>query len=314
MEREIIDARNQAQVLDDTRRRLHDTQQICQELADENRRLRQEVSRWQESFAVSVATRVATDSNDTKIVQTREDGGAELSLDRHSLLPANSDEYMPAEISGWEAKSPNNRFQRTGGEYPQLSSFDSTAGVSMETAEDTNWGVLKSVKQQWHFGALAASVVAVAGAVALGMLGNRFTPPKEVAVAITSGSQEYPVEAASKPQSEPEPQLRGTFSPKSTTLEYRPQAVAKPQSKPAPQPRGVVQTVRPTPRRGTFETVLATQVYDGPSENAALVASIQAGMKVTVVNSSNGWLEIRSRYGRPPGFIRQNTAVMVAQN
>ena len=314
MEREIIDARNQAQVLDDTRRRLHDTQQICHELADENRRLWQEVLRWQESFAVSLATRVATDSNDTKLVQTREDGGAELSLDRHSLLPANSDEYMPAEISGWEVKSPNNRFQRTGGEYPQLSSLDSTAGVSMETAEDTNWGVLKSVKQQWHFGALAASVVAVAGAVALGMLGNRFSPPKEAAVAITSGSQEYPVEAASKPQSEPEPQLRGTFSPKSTTLEYRTQAVAKPQSKPAPQQRGVVQTVRPTPRRGTFETVLATQVYDGPSENAALVASIQAGMKVNVVNSSQGWLEIRSRYGRPPGFIRQDTAVMVAQN
>ncbi|MGZ9220281.1 MAG: SH3 domain-containing protein, partial [Candidatus Binatia bacterium] len=107
---------------------------------------------------------------------------------------------------------------------------------------------------------------------------------------------------------------QGAVSPTNTSPEYRAQAVAKPQSKPAPQQRGVVQTVRPTPRRGTFETVLATQVYDGPSENAALVASIQAGMKVNVVNSSRGWLEIRSRYGRPPGFIRQDTAVRVAQN
>ena len=313
-EREITDAKNQAQVLDDTRRRLLDTQKICQELADENRRLGQEVSRWQESFAVSLATRMASDSNDIKVVQTRANGGAELSVDWHSLLPANSDESKPAVISGWEAKSPNKLYQRTGRQHAQLSSGDSPLGGSMETEEDANWRASKSGKQQWHFGALAASVVAVASAVALGMLGNRISPPKEATVAITRSSQEYPAEAASKPQSEPEPQLRDTSSPKSTAPEYRAQAVAKPESKSAPQQRGVVQTVRPTPRRGTFETVLATQVYDGPSENAALVASIQAGMKVNVVNSSRGWLEIRSRYGRPPGFIRQDTAVMVAQN
>ncbi|MGZ9130014.1 MAG: hypothetical protein ACXW4Z_19735 [Candidatus Binatia bacterium] len=314
MEREITAAKNQAQVLDDARRRLSDTQQICQELADENRRLWQEVSRWQEGFAVSVATRVASDSKDIKVVQTRANGGAEFSVDWHSLLPTKSDEHMPAETSIWETTSPHKGLQRTRGEHRQHSSGDSPAGVSMETAEDTNWRALKSVKQQWHFGALAASVVAVAGAVALGMLGNRISPPKEATVAITSSSQEYPVEAASKPQSEPEPRPQGAVSPTNTSPEYRAQAVAKPQSKPAPQQRGVVQTVRPTPRRGTFETVLATQVYDGPSENAALVASIQAGMKVNVVNSSRGWLEIRSRYGRPPGFIRQDTAVMVAQN
>ena len=314
MEREITDAKNQTQVLDDTRRRLSDTQQICQELADENRRLWQAVSRWQESFAISVATRVASDSNDTKVVQTRANGGAELSLDWHSLLPANSRQHRPTETSIWETTSPNKGFERTRGEHPQLSSGDSPAGVSMETAEDANWGVLKSVTHQWHFGALAASVVAVAGAVALGMLGNRLTPPKEVAVPIKSSSQEYPVAATSKPQREPEPQLRGTSSPKSTSQEYRPQAVAKPQRKPEPQLRGTIETVRPTPRRGTFETVLSTQVYDGPSENAALVAAIQAGMKVNVVSSSHGWLEIRSKYGRPPGFIRQETAVMIAQN
>ena len=68
------------------------------------------------------------------------------------------------------------------------------------------------------------------------------------------------------------------------------------------------------PKLINYVTVGNTIPTEGRSAYVARVASIQAGMKVTVVNSSQGWLEIRSRYGRPPGFIRQDTAVMVAQN
>jgi hypothetical protein len=90
--------------------------------------------------------------------------------------------------------------------------------------------------------------------------------------------------------------------PETSFQEYAVQAVSKAQKKPAPR------------LRGTFETVRPTQVYTGPSENSALIADIGAGMKLNVVGSSYGWLEIRSRHGRPPGFIRQEATVRIAQN
>jgi hypothetical protein len=66
--------------------------------------------------------------------------------------------------------------------------------------------------------------------------------------------------------------------------------------------------------QGTFETVRPTQVYDGPSENSAWIADISAGMKLNVVDSTFGWLEIRSMHGRPRGFVRQEAAVSIARN
>jgi len=34
-------------------------------------------------------------------------------------------------------------------------------------------------------------------------------------------------------------------------------------------------------------------------------------MKVSVVNSRDGWLEIQSKHGRPPRFIRRDVAARV---
>ena len=77
--------------------------------------------------------------------------------------------------------------------------------------------------------------------------------------------------------------------------------VAKPQTKAAPR------------LPGTYETIRTTQVYTGPSENSALIASIGPKTRLNVINVNKGWLEIRSRHGRPPGFIRQEAAVRIGQ-
>jgi regulator of replication initiation timing len=77
--------------------------------------------------------------------------------------------------------------------------------------------------------------------------------------------------------------------------------VAKPQTKAAPR------------LPGTYETIRTTQVYTGPSENSALIGSIGPKTKLNVINVNKGWLEIRSRHGRPPGFIRQEAAVRIGQ-
>jgi tetratricopeptide (TPR) repeat protein len=62
---------------------------------------------------------------------------------------------------------------------------------------------------------------------------------------------------------------------------------------------------------GAYSIVKPTQVYSGPSEDSAFIANIDAGIQVNVVSARNGWYEIRSKSGRPPGFIRRETATRI---
>jgi len=42
------------------------------------------------------------------------------------------------------------------------------------------------------------------------------------------------------------------------------------------------------------------------------VSAINKGTRVTVVGSVGEWLEVRSKHGNPPGFIRRDDAMFVA--
>lgn len=63
----------------------------------------------------------------------------------------------------------------------------------------------------------------------------------------------------------------------------------------------------------TYETVRSTAVHEEPANSARVVAQITKGTQITVVGSSGGWLEIRSRHGKPPGFIRADDAMFVSR-
>jgi len=324
LDRQLSKGKIQVQLLEDTHQRLRETERVCQKLAEENRRLGEEVSLWQERLAASeesqrqvsilrrqleelqaeharlinekhqaqeecaaggepiAVSRLVSDSAGAKVIQTMANAGAELSLDRGRLSAAKVHQRMPSAIAISEAKSLNNDSQ-TRGDQSQLSSGDLAAGIHLEKEEEASWVGWTSVKRQWSFGAVAATIFVIAGAVATGILGTKFSAPKEVAVVPETSFQEY---LASK---------EVAVAPETSFQEYKVEAVSKPQKKPAPR------------LRGTFETVRPTQVYSGPSD-------IGRGTKVNVVDSSYGWLEIRSRHGRPPGFIRQDAAVSIARN
>jgi hypothetical protein len=64
----------------------------------------------------------------------------------------------------------------------------------------------------------------------------------------------------------------------------------------------------------SYEVVQATRVFSAPSEHSQLVANVEPGTQVNVVDSRNGWLEIRSKHGRPPGFIQKTAAIRIGQN
>jgi len=62
---------------------------------------------------------------------------------------------------------------------------------------------------------------------------------------------------------------------------------------------------------GTYEVTRGARVFAAPSEFAQQVGEIEPGLKVNVVNARDGWLEIHSKHGRPPGFIRSDAVARV---
>ncbi|HXG49925.1 MAG TPA: hypothetical protein VNN77_00785 [candidate division Zixibacteria bacterium] len=65
---------------------------------------------------------------------------------------------------------------------------------------------------------------------------------------------------------------------------------------------------------GVYETIRHTQVHEEPSGSSRTVSEIKKGTKVTVVRSVGEWLEVRSRLGNPPGYIRWDDAMFVGKS
>lgn len=76
-----------------------------------------------------------------------------------------------------------------------------------------------------------------------------------------------------------------------------------------PQPA----VARRTVVAGAYETTRATSVYENPSSAARVIAQIGPGTRINVVNSTGGWLEVRSKRGNPPGYVRSDDARVIAK-
>jgi hypothetical protein len=132
----------------------------------------------------------------------------------------------------------------------------------------------------------------------------------------------------SVPQSQ-SPEPPPSASPESS--EQRPNVVSRPrpntESEPSPrkaplqtdeqQSKGNARSAKvpasaPTSRRasaaGAYETRDSTPLFESPSSSSRVVANIPPGTRVEVVSSKGDWLEVHSRRGNPPGFIRRQDA------
>ncbi len=65
-----------------------------------------------------------------------------------------------------------------------------------------------------------------------------------------------------------------------------------------PEPTRVVRT-------GAYEVRYPTFVYSDPSQDSRKITRLEEGTKVNVVGGKGDWFEIRSKHGRPPGFIKR---------
>jgi len=99
-------------------------------------------------------------------------------------------------------------------------------------------------------------------------------------------------------------------------LKAAPKQTARASAPAAPQPRDrAVASAPPAPppqappRRaseaGQYEVVRDTALLEKPSSSAREVALVQRGIIVNVVSSVGDWYEVRSKYGKPPGYIRR---------
>jgi predicted nucleic acid-binding Zn-ribbon protein len=101
-------------------------------------------------------------------------------------------------------------------------------------------------------------------------------------------------------------------SPKAEALRPDERVRAKPDDAKAAVRNTSQEPAAKTPRSqstfGAHTIVKSTPVYSEPNEDSALITRLDPGTQVNVVAARRGWYEIRSRSGRPPGFIRQDGA------
>jgi len=88
----------------------------------------------------------------------------------------------------------------------------------------------------------------------------------------------------------------------------------RPPAAPAPvKEKAVAKSAEPGWRRpaepGRYEVIRATTVFERPSASSREVTTVTKGTVVNVVGSQGEWLEVRSKQGRPPGFIRRDDAM-----
>lgn len=65
---------------------------------------------------------------------------------------------------------------------------------------------------------------------------------------------------------------------------------------------------------GTYETIRPTAVYEEASGTSRVLSKVAKGTRFEVVRSSGDWLEVRSKHGNPPGFVRADDAMFISRS
>jgi hypothetical protein len=78
---------------------------------------------------------------------------------------------------------------------------------------------------------------------------------------------------------------------------------------PLPQPVAARRTAEP----GVYETTRPTSVHENPSSASPVISQISGGTRINVVSSTGDWLEVRSKRGNPPGYVRSDDARLIGR-
>jgi hypothetical protein len=213
----------------------------------------------------------------------------------------------------------NDSFDKTNGisaEPPHHHSTSLTAAIIAGTpvTSELSRSGLKKKKRRFGIFPAAMGVLVVGGVLAASFLGKdseqdpSATPnPSGVSTAANMESQPKPAETQSKDGDSIDKPIRvAPAIPLATPVESR---IAKVSEK------GTTASVKPSSASWeSYEIIQPTRVFSAPRADSQLIANIEPGTQVNVVDSRDGWLEIRSKHGRPPGFIQKTAAIRIGRN
>ncbi len=134
---------------------------------------------------------------------------------------------------------------------------------------------------------------------------------------IASESQSHKILASEKTRESSEPgEAKATVAMDAGEKSLPAPIVVEPLRGKAEKPSNTKTTALKTavPVNASYEIIEATRVFSEPNEGSRPVARVEAGTEINVVSVRDDWLEVRSRHGRPPGFVRKNTAVKRTPN
>jgi len=285
LEHELSQGNTQLQAVAETQERLQQAERICHELSDENHQLREEITDWQKRFAASEEYQREIGILKQQLDALQSEHDALLQSNRRMEEQLNLQRELDSSSSRNDSANLLNSHSAEKIAAVLPSDFTGSIHATGQKLADPATSSSNATRvcrflpslilPKLRFGAIIASAIGAIAVAGISVQALRTEPPSSAAPAHTeTATVEEPAAAAS------------------------------------PRP-----SIEPVPRvRGTFQTVRPTQVFSEPSEDSALVASIAKGVRLNVVDSREGWLEIRSKHGRPPGFIRRDEAVRVSAN
>jgi hypothetical protein len=313
LEQELSSRAEKLRELDALRQRLAEAENSQHTLREENRRYSDEIARWQQRGNEAEESR-------RRLAELREP--FDTLLAKQAALEERQREFKGELLAFAQVMSNPTEHSRPAGTDDQSRSANAAVDIAPPTAamlDDSTVVVAPTQlvaaetmeKPKRRFGIFPMVLIVAAGGALMANLWNSqtvetstptltavLTPAsvkKDVAPKVAVGESEPDATSAPAPIAAKEP----SKSPAKETNE---------KAKPVPT------ASNQTRLTGTYEITQLSRVYAAPSEKSQLVGDIEPGVKVNVVNGKDGWLEIHSKYGRPPGFIRRESARVAPQN
>jgi hypothetical protein len=304
---------------DSLRQRLAESERIQQFLRDEKNGLAQEIARLQPKAAIA--------DEQGRWFQALQEQFSQV-LAKHAALSESQRQYQEAvadysqllgvSSSGSQPAAGFNEFH-AGPSVAQPERASIAAATADANGKTIAPGQIIAAAQSEQkpkrfFGLFPAVILVVSTTALVAGLWNMKNTDSTTTVTASSlpTSTQNPAPAPPVVAEKPEPITAETPVPAVAPVvkeSVRPAAKDKVEPvKPAPVAR--VQQ----PVTGTYEITQSSRVYAAPSELSQTMGDIEPGVRVNVVGAKNGWLEIHSKHGRPPGFIRKEGARVAAQN
>jgi hypothetical protein len=308
LERELSIGQENIRGLETLRDRLTESERIQESLLKENRRHEEEIARCRERIAEG-------EDNRTRLASLQ--APYDELISKHTALAERQHEFQ-AELTAFAR-----RITMPVREIPPMSSSPHSPSHGSEHSTDARderpssagepAAASREQKSTRRFGIFSAVVVLAAAALLavqyFSSNAGESTAPVIIASAprVTEPSAQ-PVKPLSRATRQPTAMESATV-PKAPIAKATAKAAVNENSESSKSTKLAKQEARAA---DTYEITQPSRVYAAPSELSQLIGKIEPGVKVNVVNTRDGWLEIHSKYGRPPGFIRREVAARVS--